>query len=135
MTRYDYLSMVRKFGPLYLLAFFGTAIPLLGLGLYAAHRVSETQNWLGRELGDLVGPDLVRPVVFLFFAPVLCAPFILAAWALDRVDRRIGCRCPRCARSLLLRCDPGRIAHCGVCPSCGNSAFDDLHGPDARPSE
>jgi hypothetical protein len=124
MRLQEYRSLVRRSGLLGFFLFFVIAIPLVGLGSYAAHNMAQTHHWLTNSLQGWIRADLLRPTVFLLFLPVLCAPFCLSAWIIHRLDRRIGCQCPNCGRSLTIRCDPKQIIQDGLCPACRKPVID-----------
>jgi hypothetical protein len=63
-------------------------------------------------VGGLVGGVVVAPLLLIPLVPVL--------W----VDRRFGMRCPRCRRSVTLRCRHSRVLHTGRCCLCQQPLFE-----------
>jgi hypothetical protein len=111
MTSDAYKLISRKVGRLCTVTFFVVSVPVLGIVLFVADRVS-----------GLVSFD--RGWVFLLATPFACSAFALGALSMEAIDRRVGLRCSKCSRSITLRCDPRKIVTSGVCPNCHISLFD-----------
>jgi phage terminase large subunit GpA-like protein len=110
MTSDTFKVKSKRLAAVFFVAFFGVAIPLLAVVLYAAH-------WVSTEF------QFERSVVFLVSTPLACGAFIVGGYAMQSLDRRFGVRCPHCGHSLTLRRHPARIVASGSCPDCHESVF------------
>ncbi len=110
MTSETFKAKSKRLGAAFFFAFFGVAIPLLTLVLYAAH-------WVSTEF------QFERTLVFLLATPLACGAFIAGGYAIQSLDRRFGLRCPRCGHSLTFRQHPARIVESGSCPNCHEALF------------
>jgi hypothetical protein len=124
MTRDFYISRAKR------ILFLGNLIFIVvGGGLVVAMAV-----WVGRgdgwvhalrdKLSLHVHPNIVGVVAVLPVIPILVSPVVLALVLIHLLDRRIGLRCPHCARSLTLRCRYRIVARTGECQLCHGSLFD-----------
>jgi len=59
-------------------------------------------------------------VIAVAFAPLVLLLVLPALW----VDRRFGLRCPRCGRSLTLRCRHDEVLRTGKCCHCQGTLFE-----------
>jgi hypothetical protein len=114
MTWETYKLASRKISGLCFIAWLGVWLPLFGVLLFAADRIS-----------NIVSFD--RVWVFLMATPLLLGAICLGGWVMQVLDRRIGLRCPGCGSSLTLRCDPRRIVSSGACPFCQETLFAGTH--------
>ena len=110
MTSDTFKAKSRRLGMVFFIAFFGVAIPLLAVVLFAVH-------WLSAEF------QFERTTVFLLATPLACGAFVAGGFAMQSLDRRFGFRCPHCGHSLTFRRHPARIIASGSCPDCHESVF------------
>ncbi|MCA9283705.1 MAG: hypothetical protein KDA22_00715 [Phycisphaerales bacterium] len=106
------------------ITFFAISIPAIALCAFAADRVATLPNWYRAWLAGTFHADNTRALVFLTFLPPMIGSMLAAMWIWKRCDRRWGCRCPACDRSLTMECDYRKIMISGVCPDCGVRLFD-----------
>jgi hypothetical protein len=110
MTVESFKEKSKRLGVMYLFAFFGVALPLLAVVLYAAH-------WVSTQF------QFERSVVFLLAAPLAGSAFIAGGFAMQSLDRTFGVRCPHCGHSLTFCRQAARIVASGACPDCHESVF------------
>ena len=110
MTSDAFKSKSKRLAVVFLVAFFGIALPWLAGVFYVAHWVS-TEFAFRREL------------VFLLATPLACGAFVVGAFTTQLLDRRFGIRCPGCGQSLTFRRHPEHIVATGHCPNCHESVF------------
>ena len=112
MTSDTFKAKSKRLAVVFTVTFFGVAIPLLAVVLYAAH-------WVSTKFG------FQREAVFLLSTPLSCGAFVAGGFAIQWLDRRFGLRCPHCSHSLTFRRHPARIAASGFCPDCHESVFNE----------
>ena len=113
MTSDTFKAKSQRLAAVFFVVFFGVAISLLAVVLYAA-------NWVSTEF------HFERTVVFLFATPLACGPFVAGGYVMRSIYRRFGVRCPHCGHSLTFRRHPTRIVASGSCPDCHESVFSAL---------
>ena len=104
----------------------GTLIPLtLVIG-----RPGGMATAIRNALAPHIHPDFIGLVGTIPLIPLLLAPIMIAILLVAVIDKRIGIPCPKCGKSLTLRCRHATVLNTRRCCLCGEIVLEEESGAE-----
>ena len=104
----------------------GTLVPLtLVIG-----RPGGMATAIRNALAPHIHTDFIGLVGTIPLIPLLLAPIILAILLVAAIDKRIGIPCPKCGKSLTMRCRHATVQNTRRCCFCGEIVLEEESGAE-----
>ena len=104
----------------------GTLIPLtLVIG-----RPGGMATAIRNALAPHIHPDFIGVVGTIPLIPLLLLPILVAILLVAAIDRRIGVPCPKCGKSLTMRCHHAIVIRTRKCGRCGEIVLENISGAE-----
>ena len=108
----------------------GTLIPLT----LVVGRPDGLATSIQNALAPHIHPDFIGLVGTIPLIPLLLLPILVAIWLVAAIDRLIGLPCPKCGKSLTMRCRHAIVLNTRRCGLCGEIVLEEISGAEqARP--
>ena len=104
----------------------GTLIPLTRV----IGRPDGMATAIRNALAPHIHPDFIGLVGTIPLIPLLLAPIIIAILIVAAIDKRIGIPCPKCGKSLTMRCRHATVLNTRRCCLCGEIVLEDISGAE-----